>query len=227
MSYITTAYEITDEDGTVTESIDLRVHYVFFKGRPATMYARNGDPGDPGEPDEIEHVATDIMVGTRPVRVCGGRLDEWAAAWLDENRDLVIDDVVDELAHALEARAESARDDERVEKLNAANHDLATLRARAAKYDAADYATWCKQTAEHPDTRQTQQIYLDTNASLVAQCRGLVSAALAIAAQADLIAPNFNGPHSAIGANLSDIAVAMRDHCCDVLGDLGLPGERL
>ena len=80
MSYITTTYETTDEDGTVTSSIDLRIHYTFHKGCPATMYLCNGDPGNPAEPDGIEYVRAEYQVIGKWFP-CLDVLSDWAAAW--------------------------------------------------------------------------------------------------------------------------------------------------
>lgn len=117
MSYITTTYETTDEDGTVTSSIDLRIHYTFHKGYPATMYLRNGDPGNPAEPDEIEYDHAQKLHDGRWVMADGG-LDEWAADWLDEHLDLVMEHIAEERSAAAEDRAQAARDDLLMEKFN-------------------------------------------------------------------------------------------------------------
>ena len=117
MSYITTTYETTDEDGTVTSSIDLRIHYTFHKGCPATMYLCNGDPGNPAEPDGIEYVRAEYQVIGKWFP-CLDVLSDWAALWVEENTDLIMADVSAEREDAAEWRAQAARDDMLMEKFN-------------------------------------------------------------------------------------------------------------
>ena len=51
---------------TIVYGIEVDIEFDYTKGRPMTLYARNGDPGSPAEPDEV--VINSISIGGQEVQ---------------------------------------------------------------------------------------------------------------------------------------------------------------
>ena len=104
------------DDGT--DSIDLRIHYLFRAGSPAVMW---GDYPQPEDPDEIEldyvEIAVALSAHGKPwKRVLPGEqrfkhdLAAWAETYLDDHFADVIENVAADVGEAAEYRAELRAD---------------------------------------------------------------------------------------------------------------------
>ena len=95
----------------------LRVTEVSYsKGRPATMYRKNGDPGDPAEPEEGEY---DIDFVIKTQKYINGKMQdtEIIIPVPDEIYDMLINDdkfMEEAIDHSIESR--ESREDDRGER---------------------------------------------------------------------------------------------------------------